>query len=189
MEYLKEALGLIHKHSIRLERLARDKHSSLLRIFINYGHKFFYNIGPELQKLNLKKKLVNESTADIAATTQHSFGKMSVGQMLLDQMAGHQKTMLLTFPFRPFRRRRRPIVEKRMGPGAIVIAPHYLCNLSILQKSPCFEPGACIIKLITAVIYGFRNKLERLSLASISSLVQCLETNTLAYCVNCRLQL
>ncbi len=25
-------------------------------------------------------------------------------------------------------------------------------------------PGACIIKLITAVIYGFRNKLECLSL-------------------------
>jgi hypothetical protein len=31
--------------------------------------------------------------------------------------------------------------------------------------------GACIIKLITAVIYGFRNKLECLSLASLSSLV------------------
>jgi hypothetical protein len=25
-------------------------------------------------------------------------------------------------------------------------------------------PGACIVNLITAVIYGFRNKLERLSL-------------------------
>jgi hypothetical protein len=31
--------------------------------------------------------------------------------------------------------------------------------------------GACIKKLITAVIYGFRNKLECLSLASLSSLV------------------
>ncbi len=27
-----------------------------------------------------------------------------------------------------------------------------------------FSPGACIIKLITAVIYSFRNKLECLSL-------------------------
>ncbi len=35
------------------------------------------------------------------------------------------------------------------------------------------QPRACIIKLITAVIYGFRNKLEFLSLASLSSLVQC----------------
>ena len=34
--------------------------------------------------------------------------------------------------------------------------------------------GACIIKLITAVIYDFRNKLECLSLASISSLGYCL---------------
>ncbi len=41
--------------------------------------------------------------------------------------------------------------------------------------------GACIIKLITAVIYSLRNKLECLSLASLSSLVQCLRTNTLAY--------
>jgi hypothetical protein len=28
-----------------LERLARDKHSSLLRTFVNYGHKKFYKIG------------------------------------------------------------------------------------------------------------------------------------------------
>ncbi len=43
------------------------------------------------------------------------------------------------------------------------------------------RPGPCIIKLITAVIYGFRIKLECLSLASLSSLVLCLRTNTLAY--------
>ncbi len=29
----------------RLERVARDKHSSLLRTFVNYGRKKFYNIG------------------------------------------------------------------------------------------------------------------------------------------------
>jgi hypothetical protein len=38
--------GLVCNHKIRLERLARDKHSSLLRKYINYGHKKFYNIGP-----------------------------------------------------------------------------------------------------------------------------------------------
>jgi hypothetical protein len=36
------------------------------------------------------------------------------------------------------------------------------------------EPGACNIKLFAVVIYGFYNKLECLSLASPSSLVQCL---------------
>jgi hypothetical protein len=41
--------------------------------------------------------------------------------------------------------------------------------------------GASIIKLITAVIYGFRNKLECFSLVSVSSPVQCLGRNTLAY--------
>jgi hypothetical protein len=32
-------------------------------------------------------------------------------------------------------------------------------------------PGACTIELFTAVIYNFRNKLESLSLACLSSLV------------------
>jgi hypothetical protein len=49
-------------------------------------------------------------------------------------------------------------------------------------------PGACIIKLITAVIYGFPNKLERLSLASLSSLVLCFWTNTPAYYGNRKLR-
>ncbi len=39
------------------------------------------------------------------------------------------------------------------------------------NKWDVYSPGACIIKLITAVIYGFCNKLECLSLASLSSLV------------------
>ncbi len=34
-----------------------------------------------------------------------------------------------------------------------------------------FRLGVCIIKIITAVIYGFRHKLECLSLARLSSLV------------------
>ncbi len=33
------------KHWTGLERLARDKHSRLLRKFINYGRKKFYNYG------------------------------------------------------------------------------------------------------------------------------------------------
>jgi hypothetical protein len=45
-------------------------------------------------------------------------------------------------------------------------------SLSYLEPT-----GACIIKLITAVNYGFLNKLECLSLASLSSLVLCLGTN------------
>jgi len=38
--------GLTHKRWTRLERLARDKHSSLLQKYVNYGHKKFYNTGP-----------------------------------------------------------------------------------------------------------------------------------------------
>ncbi len=32
----------------RLEKLARDKHSSLVQKFVNYRQKMFYNIGPQI---------------------------------------------------------------------------------------------------------------------------------------------
>ncbi len=38
--------GLTCKHYTRLEKFASDKHSSLLRKFVNYGRKKFYNIDP-----------------------------------------------------------------------------------------------------------------------------------------------
>ncbi len=44
--------------------------------------------------------------------------------------------------------------------------------------------GACIIKLITAVIYGFGNKLECLSLNTRLGWKGLLGTNTLAYYKN-----
>jgi hypothetical protein len=40
---------LARKHKSIIERLAKDKHSSLLRIFVTYGRKKFYNIGPRDQ--------------------------------------------------------------------------------------------------------------------------------------------
>jgi hypothetical protein len=36
----------IYGRQTRLERLVRDKHSSLLQIFVNYNCKMFYNIRP-----------------------------------------------------------------------------------------------------------------------------------------------
>ncbi len=43
---LGSAPGLTSKHKARLERLARDKRSSLLQKFVTYGRKQLYNIGP-----------------------------------------------------------------------------------------------------------------------------------------------
>ncbi len=40
---LRLAPDLSHKHLTRLEKLARDKHSSLIRKFVNYGWKKFHN--------------------------------------------------------------------------------------------------------------------------------------------------
>jgi len=42
-----QSAGVIYKHSTKLKELARDKHSSLLRTFVNYVHKKFYNIVPD----------------------------------------------------------------------------------------------------------------------------------------------
>jgi hypothetical protein len=38
--------GLTHKHYTQLERLVRDKHSSLFPTFVNYGYKKFCKVGP-----------------------------------------------------------------------------------------------------------------------------------------------
>jgi len=35
---------ITRRHLTRLKRLATDKQSNLLRTFVNYGHKKFYNI-------------------------------------------------------------------------------------------------------------------------------------------------
>ncbi len=43
-----------------LERLARGKHSNLLRKFVNYGQKKFYNIGPSAQFLKTFLSVINE---------------------------------------------------------------------------------------------------------------------------------
>ncbi len=52
VEHLKGVTTL--KHYSRLKRLAtRDKLSSLLQTFVNYGCKKFYNIGPCPQELTI----------------------------------------------------------------------------------------------------------------------------------------
>jgi hypothetical protein len=62
-------------------------------------------------------------------------------------------------------------------------------KLARLSTESFFLPGACIIKLITAIIYGFRNKLECLSLNTRLGLKGLQGTNTLAYYGNRKLWL
>ncbi len=47
--------SFIHKQLTRLERPSKDKHSSLLRIFINYKRKRFHNIGPRKEVTGCNK--------------------------------------------------------------------------------------------------------------------------------------
>jgi hypothetical protein len=57
VEHLK---GLTRKHSTRLERLARDKHSSLLRKYVKCSRNKFYDTGPCTNALG-EIKLINIS--------------------------------------------------------------------------------------------------------------------------------
>jgi hypothetical protein len=58
-----------------------------------------------------------------------------------------------------------------------------------IHKAFCnHPPGACIIKLITAVINGLRNKLERLFLNTRLGWKRSPGTNTLAYYGNRKLR-
>ncbi len=59
---------------------------------------------------------------------------------------------------------------------------------SVVKTAPGFAPEACIIKLIMAVIYGFRNKLEYLSLNTRLGWKRSPGTNTLAYYGICKLR-
>ncbi len=57
------------KHQTRLKRLAKDKHSSLLRTFVNYVRKKFCNIGPSVIKLfvrNLPIFVISQCLLDSA---------------------------------------------------------------------------------------------------------------------------
>jgi hypothetical protein len=51
------------------------------------------------------------------------------------------------------------------------LSTNYVAQYTTLKCLITLTPGACTIKLFTAVIYDFRNKLEYLYLASLSSLV------------------
>jgi hypothetical protein len=49
MCYIRLGASLTHKHFTWLKRLVTDKHSSLLRKFVNYGRKKFYGIGTRIK--------------------------------------------------------------------------------------------------------------------------------------------
>jgi hypothetical protein len=68
-------------------------------------------------------------------------------------------------------------------------APHDVpCWAKLLALPANISPGACIIKLIMAVIYGFRDKLDCLYLNTRLSLKGLPGTNTIAYYENRKLR-
>jgi hypothetical protein len=56
----------MRKHQTRLESLARDKHTSLLQKFVNYGQKRFITLGPGstvVEHLTTKLKIEGSNPA------------------------------------------------------------------------------------------------------------------------------
>ncbi len=57
--------GLTHQHYTKLERLAKDKHSSLLQKYVYYGCKKFYSTGPSTETISAVKMCVEVAQAGI----------------------------------------------------------------------------------------------------------------------------
>jgi hypothetical protein len=68
--------------------------------------------------------------------------------------------------------------------------PYYTCTRKNLYSfvKHTIPAGGCIIKLIMAIIYSFRNKLECLSLNTRLGWKRSPGTKTLAYYGNCKLR-
>ncbi len=77
-----------NRHQTWLERLALDKHSSLLRKFVNYGRKKFYNIGPWCQSYkkiygcNLRLFTISQSVCSCQAFQGFVFKARSLHQIV-----------------------------------------------------------------------------------------------------------
>jgi len=80
----------INKHWTKLERLARDKHSSLLRTFVNYDRKLFYNIEPRLIYDGLKVK-PGQSLSDL----YRGFEKYSISSCSITMQLPLQSFIIL----------------------------------------------------------------------------------------------
>jgi hypothetical protein len=77
------ATGLTHKHNTRLERLVRDKPLNLLRKFVNYVRKKFYNIERKgIKFYKIDKKLASDKHASLLCLTHGDKEKSFITLML-----------------------------------------------------------------------------------------------------------
>ncbi len=72
--FYRKGSGLTRKHQTWLERLARDKHSSLLRKSVNYDRKWFYSTSPQCHLyVTLWKTLAQTTLCSMVITTEKVF--------------------------------------------------------------------------------------------------------------------
>ncbi len=75
--------GLTHKRLARLERLARDKRSSLLRTLVNYGREKFCSISGDLVAVLLVLELVADLGQDVVVVVPQR-GQTALSPSLLN---------------------------------------------------------------------------------------------------------
>ncbi len=148
---------LTHKHQTRLERLARDAHSYLLRKSVNYGRKQFYSTGLDsvwgftyntLFFRNLRMWSISQSVFPWKAFPVQSMFASKAGAYLTEA------------PFRCSTLRyahglicKHQTRLKRLACCSLLLLTLiYWAHLQVTQKIKCYEYGPCAIKLFTAEI-------------------------------------
>ncbi len=128
---LRQALALPTNIRLGLERLARDKHSILLRKFVNYSCKKFYRIGPRCLEVG----------GDFSITKIDNIFKVfcSIGEQK-DQKAFYFSSIKCLSSKCFCTKRQGPINRTLNGGFSFFIFTH---------------SGAKVRKLFTAVIYKF----------------------------------
>jgi hypothetical protein len=129
--------GLTYKHWTRLERLGKDKHSSLLHNFLNYCRKKFYDIEPWSNTCRQGCK----QTLELSSV----MGSSRVGSYPCPQILDVWQKWLTVVNTLVYYNTEYTKAVKRF----IIPAPGPFKTL--LQP----RPGANVIKLFTAVIYSF----------------------------------
>jgi hypothetical protein len=83
-----------------LEKLDRDKHSSLLQKFVNYGRKMLYNIGPCFEIVEQQQQHSGRTLASYSYVKGSSPG--ASGERIVEKTFQSLKRFSLFFVFNSF---------------------------------------------------------------------------------------
>ncbi len=180
--------GLTHKHKTRLVILARDKHSSLLQESIKNRQKKFYSIGPSCQCFitfyicNLRMFAISWSVCPCQAfpTQSNVCGQGQEAALEWSTLnvlhSGRLQKIVCKMFVRRFVNTNASLILKcyiilkilAMNKHQLICPTFSDEEKSFIRLTPRLTPGPNVVFFV----HIFRNKLECLPLASVSSLIQ-----------------